>query len=136
MSRLRSNPFINFNGRAREAMEHYHVVLGGDLVLETMGEDWQARPAGPGDRVSSARLDADGAVIVATDGHPDYPAQIGTAMAVALASTDADRIANAFDGLADGGRVQMALTPQASGGRTGWLVDRFGVHWTLSVEPS
>jgi PhnB protein len=136
MSKLRSNPFINFNGRAREAMEHYNAVLGGDLVLETMGEDWRVRAAGPGDRISNARLDADGAVIVATDGHPDHPAEIGTGMAIALASTDAGRIARAFDGLADGGRVQMALTPQPSGGQAGWLVDRFGVHWTLVVEPS
>ncbi len=74
MSKIQSSPYINFQGRAREAMESYHKVLGGHLDLQTVNAQGVPRPAGPGDRISHARLEADGALIVASDGHPDYPA--------------------------------------------------------------
>ena len=63
-----SGAYINFQGRAREAMEFYHRVLGGKLDLQ---------PAAPGKRITHARLEADGAIMIATDGHPAYPAKVG-----------------------------------------------------------
>jgi uncharacterized glyoxalase superfamily protein PhnB len=72
MSTIQSSPFVNFQGRAREAMEFYHKVLGGQLDLRTMNERGVPKPAGPGDRISYARLESDGALIIGSDGHPDY----------------------------------------------------------------
>ena len=77
MSRQYLGPYINFQGRAREAMELYHTVLGGNLDLQT----------GAGDRISQARLEADGALIIASDGHPNYPATVGDNMAIALTNS-------------------------------------------------
>ena len=34
----RLNPYISFNGNAREAMEFYNSVFGGTLTLSTFGE--------------------------------------------------------------------------------------------------
>ena len=34
MSKQYLSPYINFQGRAREAMEFYHKVLGGKLDLQ------------------------------------------------------------------------------------------------------
>ena len=34
----RLNPYISFNGNAREAMEFYRRVFGGTLTLNTFGE--------------------------------------------------------------------------------------------------
>jgi len=58
MSQQRLGPYINVQGRAREAMEFYQDVLGGKLDVQTAN-----------DRVAQARLDADGVLIVASDGH-------------------------------------------------------------------
>src|SRR5574340_55901 len=44
-------PYINFQGRAREAMELYHSVLGGKLELYAAGEQGAPRPAQPGDPI-------------------------------------------------------------------------------------
>jgi PhnB protein len=118
-------PFINFQGRAREAMEHYHKMLGGSLDLQTAEG-----------RIAHGRLEAEGGVIVGSDGHPDYPARTGDAMALALRGSDQDRIRRIFDGLAEGGTVQMPLSEQPWGGASGWLIDRFGIHWTIGVDPS
>ena len=44
------SPYINFQGNAREAMEFYQKVLGGNLMLRTVNEK---------DRITHAQLDAD-----------------------------------------------------------------------------
>jgi uncharacterized glyoxalase superfamily protein PhnB len=33
MSQIAANPYINFQGRSREALEFYHQALGGELSL-------------------------------------------------------------------------------------------------------
>lgn len=134
MRRIQLSPYLNLQGRAREAMEFYHEVLGGKLELQAMDPRGVARPAGPGDRIGHARLEADGALLVASDGHPDYPAGVGDLMALVLCGPDRDRLGKIFDRLAEGGRVQMPLTAQPSGGAVGWLADRFGILWTLQIE--
>ena len=36
------NPYISFDGNAREAMETYRDIFGGDLAISTFGEYGQA----------------------------------------------------------------------------------------------
>jgi PhnB protein len=134
MSRIQASPYVNFQGRAREAMELYRRVLGGTVQLWTAGGQGESRPAGPGDRIGHCRLESDGAVIVGSDGHPDYPAKAGDSMAIAVSGTDRDRLTGIFNGLAAGGRIQMPLARQTGGAEVGWLADRFGIHWTISIE--
>ena len=116
-------------------MEHYHKMLGGTLDLQTVGADGTPRPAGSGDRIATARLEADAAVIVGSDGHPDYPARMGDATALALRGGDPARLRRIFEGLAAGGRVQMPLSRQPWGGEMGWLIDRYGVNWSVTIDP-
>jgi PhnB protein len=134
MSQQYLGPYINFQGRAREAMEFYHKVLGGNLDLQTLNEHGVSKPAGPGDRIMHARLEADGALIIASDGHPDYPAKVGDNMAIALGGTDKDRLAKIFNDLAEGGKIKMPLAEQPSGADVGWLTDKFGFNWVVSID--
>jgi PhnB protein len=125
------NPYINFQGRAREAMEFYQRVLGGTLQMYAPGEQGP-RPAEPGERVMYARLEADGVVIVASDGSPSYPAAVGDHIGLQIGGTDEARLKAVFDGLADGGVVKMPLTKQPWG-TSGWLADRFGINWNIDI---
>ncbi|SRR5712691_5931346 len=134
MSKQYVGPYVNFQGRAREAMEFYQKALGGKLDLQTANEQGARKPAGPGDRIAYARLEADGAVIIASDGHPTYPPTVGDNMAIALGGTDRARLTKAFDGLADGGKIKMPLTNQAWGSDDGYLVDKFGINWVVTIE--
>jgi uncharacterized glyoxalase superfamily protein PhnB len=42
MSKIQLIPYVNFQGRAREAMEFYHNVLGGNLDLQTLNQQGAA----------------------------------------------------------------------------------------------
>lgn len=134
MSQQYLSPYINFQGRAREAMEFYHKVLGGKLDLQAWNEQGAPKPAGPGDRITHARLDADGVVIIASDGHPDYPAKVGDHMGIAVGGTDKDRLTKIFNGLAEGGQIKMPLAEQSQVANVGWFMDKFGINWMVSID--
>ncbi len=134
MSTIHVGPYVNFQGRAREAMELYHSVLGGTLDMQTVNEQGISRPAGPGDRITHARVDVDGVCILATDGHPHFPAKVGDNMAIALRGTDNDRLTTIFNALAEGGHVKKPLTAQTRGAAVGWFTDRFGINWMVSLD--
>lgn len=134
MSKVYAGPYINFQGRAREAMEFYHRVLGGKLDAQAANDRGEAKASGPGDHVIYARLEAEGAVIIGTDGHPKFPAKVGENWAIAVGGTDKDRITRIFNDLADGGKIKGPLAPQPWGAVVGWVTDRFGFDWTVSID--
>ena len=133
MSKTHLAPYINFQGNARDAMELYHRILGGKLDLLASDDSGNPRPAGPGDRIMHARLEADGIVIIASDGSPRYPAKVGDHIGLSIGGTDRDRLTAVFNGLAEGGQVKMPLT-DAPWGTAGWLTDRFGINWNVDIE--
>lgn len=113
---IRLSHYVNFHGRAREALEFYHKILGGALDLQ------------------ASRVEVDGAMISATDGHPKYPPTVGDNMAIALSGRDADRLTRIFHGLSEGGKIKGALSPQPGIGQIGYLMDRFGINWIITIE--
>jgi PhnB protein len=127
-------PYINFQGRAREAMEFYQHVLGGKLSLYSSDEHGKPKPAGAGDRIMYARLEADGIVMFASDGNPKYPATAGDHIGISVGGTDSAHLHRVFDGLAEGGQVKMPLTTGPWGGTAGWLADKFGINWNVDIE--
>jgi PhnB protein len=134
MSKRYVAPYINFAGKAREAMEFYRTVLGGTVVLQTTDDQGTAKPTGSGDRISYARLEADGVIIIGSDGHPSYPAKVGDNIALAVGGTDKDRLTKVFSGLAEGGKVKGPIAPQPWNAEVGWLIDKFGVNWMVNIE--
>ncbi len=124
MSRRYVGPYVNFQGRAREAMEFYQKALGGKVDLH---------PAS-GKRITHARLEGDGFIIVGSDGHPTYPPTAGDNMAIALGGSDRENLTKAFHDLAEGGQIKGRLTPQPTGTEDGYLVDKFGINWVVSIE--
>ncbi len=126
-------PYVNFQGRAREAMEFYHRALGGDLQLVAQDENGQPRPAGPGDRIMHARLESDGILIVGSDGHPQFPARVGENLAIVLGGSDREGLARAFEALSEGGQVKMPLT-KTPWGEAAWFADRFGINWNVDID--
>jgi PhnB protein len=124
-------PYINFQGRAREALEHYRGLFGGTVDLQTSNGQG-SKPAGASDRVLLGKLEADGLMILGTDGHPTYPPKVGDNMAVAFGGSDAARVAKIFNGLGEGGQVKGPL--QEKPGATGYVVDKFGINWIVRID--
>ncbi len=133
MSQIAANPYVNFQGRTREALEFYHEALGGELMLMAMNSDGKLTDAGPDDRIMHGAVTSDGLLIMGTDGHPDYPPTKGDNVAIALSGSDFDRLSGAFDALSVGGTVKQALKTETWGDSFGYFEDKFGINWMVNI---
>lgn len=135
---VRMNPYLNFRGEARAAMEHYADVFGGDLQLNTFGEfssaDQQADPA-DADKIMHASLSTpDGIELMAAD--VPQAMELSPNGSISLSGDDADKLRGFWDRLSDGGNILVPLEKQMWGDEFGMLVDRFGVSWLVDIGPA
>jgi PhnB protein len=126
------NPYVSFNGNAREAMEFYQSVLGGELNVMTFGES--GVPDAPADQVMHAHLHNDvGFTVMASDTPPGMPYVPGQNIAISLSGDDAEALRGYFAGLSEGGSVNIPLEKQVWGDEFGAVVDRFGIGWMVDI---
>src|SRR3954453_17271417 len=129
----RLNPYLSFNGDAREAMEFYRSVFGGDLNVSTFGE--AGMPDGPAaDKVMHAQLETPaGFTLMASDTAPgmEYSAP-NSAITVSLSGDDED-LRGYWEKVADGGTVLMPLEKQMWGDEFGMCVDRYGTPGRVNI---
>lgn len=126
------NPYIAFDGNARQALEFYHDILGGKLELGTFG-DFGSAESPDADKIMHATLStADGFTVMAWDVPERVPFNPGTNVALYLGGDDA-RLRDYFEKLAAGGTVAMPLKQQVWGDEAGTLVDKFGITWMFNI---
>ncbi|MCD6640245.1 MAG: VOC family protein [Nocardioides sp.] len=133
----RLNPYLNFpDGSAREAMEHYRSVLGGDLVVSTFGEMGMEGPMA--DQVMHAQLETpQGFTLMGADAPPEMvQVTYGDNVSVSIScdSGDADAARGWFEGLSAGGQVTQPLAVAPWGAEFGMFTDRFGIAWMVNIE--
>ncbi|MGC4908699.1 VOC family protein [Streptomyces cyaneofuscatus] len=138
----RLNPYISFDGNARQAMKFYQEVFGGELEVSTATDSGPANSdsadSGPADafdadKVLHARLDTpDGYTVMAWDVPEGVPYRPGSDVAVYLGGDD-DELRVRFERLSEGGTVTMPLEKQPWGDEAGALVDRFGITWMVNI---
>jgi len=128
----RLNPYISFKDTAREAMEFYKSVFGGELTLSTFGEFGQEGEGSDG--IMHAQLETpSGFTLMAADTPPQMEYRSGSSITVSLSGDDESDLKGWWDGLADGGNVQMPLEKQMWGDTFGMLTDKYGVDWMVNI---
>lgn len=126
------NPYISYDGNARQAMEFYQEVFGGKLEVGTVA-DFGIPDAPNPDKVMHARLDTpDGYTLMAFDVPDGVPFQPGTNVAAYLGGEDTE-LRGYFEKLSAGGTVTMPLEKQVWGDEAGALVDQFGITWMFNI---
>jgi PhnB protein len=133
----RLNPYISFPaGNAREAMEFYQSVFGGDLRVNTFGE-YGPPDSGFADKIMHAMLETDaGYTIMASDAPPGVDIRAGNNITVSLSGEDADLLRGYWERLSEGGSVSVPLEKQMWGDEFGQCEDRFGVQWMVNIVQS
>jgi PhnB protein len=129
----RLNPYITFDGNARQAMEFYQDVFGGDLVANTFGE-FGAADAPEADNLMHCRLEtSSGFTLMGSDNGPGQEYNPGNTMAVSLSGTDADELRGYWKQLCADGTVAVPLEEQMWGDEFGMCIDKFGVSWMINI---
>jgi PhnB protein len=129
----RLNPYISFNGDARQAMEFYKEVFGGELKLNTFGEFGQ--PDAPeADKIMHAMLETpSGFTLMGADNPPGMELTTGTNFSVSLSGDDDKELRGYWEQLSAGGSVSVPLEKQMWGDVFGMCTDRFGIPWMVNI---
>jgi PhnB protein len=129
----RLNPYLTFDGNARQAMEFYREVLGGNLTVNTFGDFGTPEPA-IADKVMHARLESDlGYTLMASDTAPGMDYRPGNNVTVSISGNDAETLRGYWEKLSAGATVTMPMEKQMWGDEYGACVDKFGISWMVDI---
>ena len=127
------NPYLTFRDNAREALEFYRDVLGGELAINTFG-DFGDADAPEATLVMHGRLTTpSGFTLMGSDTAPGMDYEPPSGFSISLSGDDVDDLRGWFRGLSEGGQVTMPLEKQMWGDEFDMVVDRFGVSWMVDV---
>ncbi|HEY0716470.1 MAG TPA: VOC family protein [Streptosporangiaceae bacterium] len=127
------NPYLHFNGTARQAMEFYRDVFGGELTLTTFA-DFGTADGADADKIMHAQLQTSaGYTIMGSNvpSHMEY--RPPSAFAVSLSGDDS-ALHGYFEKLSAGGTIEMPLAKQPWGDEFGMLADQFGISWMVNIS--
>jgi PhnB protein len=130
------NPYISFRNNARQAMEFYKDVFGGNLTLNTFGE--YGDPNAPGaDGIMHGQLNTDnGFTLMAADTPPGMEHNPGDNITISLSGDDEQELRGYWDKLSQGGTVAVPLEKQMWGDLFGQCTDQFGIPWMVNIGQS
>jgi PhnB protein len=129
----RLNPYISFNGNARQAMEFYKDVFGGEMTVSTFGE-FGSTNTPDADKVMHSQLEApNGFTLMASDTPEGMSHTPGDTITVSLSGDDTAELHGYWEKLTVGGKVTMPLEKQMWGDEFGMVIDQFGVPWMVNI---
>ena len=130
----RLNPYISFTDNARQALEFYREVFGGELRMNTFGE-FGSQDSPDANKIMHGQLETpSGFTLMASDTPEGMQRNPGDNITVSLSGDDADELRGYWRKLSDGGTVTMPLEKQMWGDEFGMCVDRFGIPWMVNIS--
>ena len=134
------NPYLSFRSEAKDALDFYQSVLGGELDVSTFGEnpmEGMPTPDEDKDLVMHGQLDTSGGLTIMASDTPSFMEYVAPSAGVTVALTggpdDHDYIKGAFEKLSDGGTPGQPFELAPWGDYYGQLTDRFGISWMFDV---
>jgi PhnB protein len=135
----RLNPYLTFQGNAREAMEFYRSVLGGTLTLTTFADGGMADDPADADKIMHGLLETDsGYTIMGSDAPSGMPARPASGIQISLSGdADADaELSGYYERLAATGTVVEPLVEAPWGDKFGMVTDPHDVLWMVNIAGS
>lgn len=130
------NPYINWRGQAREAMEFYRSVLGGQLDVMTfadMGGTESGVAEAEVDWVMHSALTVSDSVVLMGADHPSHVPGEPRTQQVSISGDDDATLRGWWDGLSDGATILAPLEQAPWGDSFGMLSDKYGVDWMVNI---
>jgi PhnB protein len=134
----RINPYIHFNGNAEVAFTFYKSVFGGEFAKLARYKDISSAeypiPENDADRIMHIALPVGkNTMLLGSDtmevmGRVTENDNRNTISISAESREEADKI---FNGLSNGGQVEMPMMDGPTGSYFGMFADKFGVQWMV-----
>lgn len=130
------NSYLSFNGNCREAMNFYKECLGGELVLQTIGESplCDKMPPQMKENILHSTLTMNALVLMGTDMLGEKGLVKGTAVSLMLNCSSEEEIKKYYANLSKDGQATHPLEISFWGALFGGLTDKYGNHWLLHFD--
>lgn len=124
---VQGTPYIGFNGQAKEALDFYHAVFGGEL---------RTVPWPDGKLIMHGHLVTDAGWNLMAADNPEAGDVFNKEQRVTICvwGDDEPAMRRQFEQLAEGEEVGMPLQEQEWGATFGGVKDKFGVDWGFNIE--
>lgn len=128
------NPYISFRDNAREAMEFYRSVFGGELNVMSFG-DMPGVPteSAEKDLVMHSQLNGDNGLVLMGADTPSGMDHLPFNGSISLSGDDEAKLRGYWDLLVDGGTLGVPLEKAPWGDTFGMCTDKFGVGWMINI---
>jgi PhnB protein len=135
-----ANPYLNFSGNCFEAFEFYRSVLGGHFStvnrfseMPSDGTTDRGQQSGP-DGIMHISLPIGDSILMGSDVPPGMgTVTAGNSCYVCLSPDSPDEAKRVFDGLSEGGEIEMPFDRQFWGDYYGSFTDKYGIRWMVDV---
>ena len=133
----RLNPYLSFRDDAREAMDFYQSVFGGEITRSTFGEFHASDDPAEQDKVMHSMLETPGGLtLMAADTPRGMDLDAGNNITVSLSGEDEAELRGYWNKLVAGGSATVPLEKAPWGDTFGMCVDKFGVNWMVNITGS
>ncbi|MEP7368444.1 MAG: VOC family protein [Dermatophilaceae bacterium] len=129
------NPYLGFRDNAREAMEFYQSVFGGELALSTFGEFQASDDPDEKEKIMHGMLVTEnGLTLMGADTPGSMSYTPGDSYSVSLSGDDEAELRRYWEALSAEGKIAMPLERAPWGDIFGMCADKFGVNWLVNVN--
>jgi len=130
-------PYLSFDGNAKQALEFYKEVLGGEIIgIQTFGEADYPTPPEADNRVMHAKLSKGDISLMFSDTFPGQSVVVGTNITLTLEPESDEEIQSLYDALRKGGKALTELEDTFWGAKYARVQDQFGIIWELNYQKS
>ena len=132
---IKLNPYMHFKDNAREAMEFYKSVFGGELTMSTFKEGMNDDGPEANNIMHAMLVIGPEMTLMASDtpAHMEYNPGASVEMSLSGETSDMEKLTEYFNKLAEGGTASVPLSTAPWGDTFGMLTDKFGIQWMVNI---
>jgi PhnB protein len=135
------NPYIHFNGNAEEAFTFYKSVFGGEFASVVPFKAFESAefPVSEAEAKKLAHISlpiSETSILMGSD----VPEMLGTVnenenrSKISIAAAGKEEADKLFNGLSEGGAVEMPIGDSPWGAYFGMFRDKYGIEWMVSFD--
>ncbi|MFC0187503.1 VOC family protein [Fictibacillus aquaticus] len=130
-----ATPYLTFGGNARQALEFYKEVFGGEILnIQTFGEADFPTPPEMDERIMHAQFKKGELFLMASDSFLGQELPNGSNMSLVLELESEEEIQSLYEKLKQDGNVLMELQDTFWGAKYGKVKDAYGITWDLNLQ--
>ena len=136
---MKINPYLNFTGNAKAAFEFYQSVFGGELSTHKMFDTPEGESLSIEEQEMMMHVSlpiGEGQLLMASDCLTSRGEMVtfGNNNYISLSPDSRDEATRIFNGLSNGGTIEMPLDDMFWGDYFGSFKDKFGVNWMINFN--